>query len=91
MDMTGYLGKKVDLVCKDGREISGYVYDILDAEDSDIGVDSIEISPLESIAIIELALNDIKSVTVDKKYKTIDFRGDSDGGLFADQPTMAPA
>ena len=32
MEMIGYLGKKVDLTCKDGKQFSGYIFDVLDAE-----------------------------------------------------------
>ena len=28
MDMIGFLGKKVDLVCNDGKQFSGYVFDV---------------------------------------------------------------
>lgn len=75
MDITGYLGKKVDLTCKDGKRFSGYVYDILDAEDSDIHEDCIDISLLETEAIVEIAISDIRSFTVDENYRVIDFWG----------------
>ena len=39
MEMIGYLGKKVDLTCKDGKQFSGYIFDVLDAEDS-VSVDT---------------------------------------------------
>lgn len=31
MRMIGYLGKKVDIVCKDGKQFSGYVSDVSDS------------------------------------------------------------
>ena len=74
MDMIGYLGKKVDLICKDGSSYSGYVFDVTDAEDSDIGCDSIELSPLDCMHTVELPIEDIDTVTVDERYKAFDFR-----------------
>ncbi len=75
MRMIGYLGKKVDIVCKDGKQFSGYVSDVSDAEDSDIGVDSIEISLIDQMYMVEIAVDDIAKVTIDIKYKEINFRG----------------
>ena len=74
MSMIGYLGKKVDLICKDGEKISGYVFDVLDAEDSDIGCDCIEIAPLDREVIIVFACDDISKIEVDDNYKSFDFR-----------------
>ena len=74
MTMIGYLGKKVDLICKDGKKFSGHVFDVLDAEDSEIEVDCIEIAPLDREAIIVIACDDISTVEVDDDYKTFDFR-----------------
>ena len=28
MDMTGYLGKKIDMICVNGKKYSGYICDI---------------------------------------------------------------
>lgn len=74
MDMTGYLGKKVDLICKDGKEFSGYVYDLLEAEESDLGKDSVEIAPLDVMHTVLLELDDVEKVVVDTRYKEFDFR-----------------
>lgn len=74
MDMTGYLGKKVDLTCKDGERYSGYVFDVLDEEDSDIGCKSIELSPLDVMHVIAIPVDDIESVVEDDRYRTFDFR-----------------
>ena len=82
MDMTGYLGKKVEIVCKDGDEYSGYVYDIIDEEESDSGCECIELSPLDKIVIVEIETKDIVKVSVDKRYKEIDFHGSDAGHLF---------
>lgn len=74
MEMIGYLGKKVDLTCKDGKQFSGYVFDVLDAEDSDIGKDCVDIDPIDSLCIIEIPVEDIASVSVDSRYREFDFR-----------------
>ena len=74
MDMIGFLGKKVDVKCSDGKLFSGHVFDVLDAEDSDIGVECVDIAPLDSDCIIEIASKDIIDVRVDDRYKEFDFR-----------------
>ena len=74
MAMIGYLGKKVDLICKDGKKFSGYVFDVLDAEDSEIGSDCIEIAPLDREAIIVIACDDISKIEVDEEFTSFDFR-----------------
>ncbi len=74
MDMIGYLGKKVDLKLKDGKRFSGYVADVSDAEDSDIGCDSVDIFPIDEQIIRVLAVDDIDEVVVDTRYKEIDFQ-----------------
>ena len=69
MDWTGYLGKKVDVRC--GKQIfSGYVFDFFPAEDSDIQKDCIEISLLDTEAVVVLAIEDIDEITIDEDYKT---------------------
>lgn len=73
MDMIGYLGKKVDLVCDDGKEFSGYVFDVSEAEDSDIGCDSVDIALLDTEAVVVLPVDDVVRVTVDERYEVIDF------------------
>lgn len=75
MDMIGYLGKKVDMEMTDGKKYSGYIVDVTDAEDSDIGEDSIDLDPLDKLCAIVLPSKDIKTVIVDDKYKEIDFIG----------------
>ena len=75
MDMIGYIGKKVDIVLDDGKEFSGYVTDIYHADNSGIGEDSIDISPLEEDVLYELPISGIKTIIVDVKFKTIDFMG----------------
>ncbi len=74
MEMIGYLGKKVDITCTDGAKYSGYVCEVSDAEDSDIGCDSIEFSPLDSKHAIEIPIEDILDVKVDTRYREFDFR-----------------
>lgn len=74
MITTGYLGKKVNIICKDGAHFSGYVSDISDAEDSDIGCESIEISPVEEMHMIEIAVEDIANIMIDANYREYDFR-----------------
>ena len=68
MDMTGYLGKKVDVRCGE-KMFSGYVFDAFDAEDSDIGKDCIEVSLLDREAVVVLAIEDIDEITVDENYR----------------------
>ena len=53
MEMIDYLGKKVDIIYKDGTT-SGYVMEVYDQEDSDIGCDSVELSPLDKDYAIEI-------------------------------------
>ena len=74
MDMTGFLGKKVDLICRDGEKISGYVFDVLDSEDSGIGVDAVDIAPLDTMHTVSIPLTDIADVKIDSAYRDIDFR-----------------
>ena len=74
MKMIGYLGKKVDLTCKDGKQFSGYIFDVLDAEDSDIGKDCVDIDPIDSDCIIEIPVDDIAAVSVDTRFREFDFR-----------------
>ena len=74
MEMTGFLGKKVDLTCKDGKKFSGHVFDILDAEDSDIGADCIDIALLDSLSIVEIAKKDIFEIKADESYREFNFR-----------------
>lgn len=74
MEMTGFLGKKVDIVCKDGKTFSGYVFDVLNAEDSDIGKDCIDIAPLDQMHLVEIAINDIADIKKDISYIELDFR-----------------
>lgn len=74
MHMTDYLGRKVNLVCKDGKKFSGYVFDVVNAEDSDIGSDCIEIAPIDREVIIVIAVEDILEIQIDKNYKFFDFR-----------------
>lgn len=73
MDMIGFLGKKVDIMCKDGEGYSGYVFDVQDAEDSCIGCDSFDIVPLDREVIISIPVGDVESVTVDSRYREFDF------------------
>ena len=68
-----YLGKKVDIVCKDGKCFSGYVSDYSDADNSDIGSESIEISLTDEMLMYELAIDDISEIKVDERYIYIDF------------------
>lgn len=71
---TKYLGKMVDLTFKDGSAYSGYVFEVYAAEDSDMGCDSIEISPLETMHTIEFAIEEIADIQVDDRFRTFDFR-----------------
>ena len=66
--MTGYLGKKVDIKC-DNATFSGYIFDILEADDSSSGEDSIELSLIDKEAVVEIAISDIIDITVDPRFK----------------------
>ena len=74
MDMIGYLGKKVDMEMIDGKKYSGYIVDVTDADDSDIGEDSIDLDPIDRLCAIVLPTREIKSVLVDERYREFDFR-----------------
>ncbi|MBR0374749.1 MAG: hypothetical protein IJH91_09520 [Mogibacterium sp.] len=74
MEMIGYLGRKVDVVLKDKQHFSGYVFDCLEAEDSDIGEDCIDLAPLDSECIIAIPIKDILTIVPDDRYRTFDFR-----------------
>lgn len=73
MDMTGFLGKKIDLELVDGKKYSGYVVNVSEADDSEIGEDSIDLDPLDRLCAIILPVREIKSVVVDTKYREFDF------------------
>lgn len=73
MDMTGVIGKKVDIELIDGKKFSGYVMEVTDAEDSDIGEESIDLSPIGEVFAYTLPTREIKSVIVDTRYKELDF------------------
>lgn len=73
MDMTAYLGKKVDVITNDGCT-TGYVYDVLDSEESDIGKDCVDIALLDREAIVEIAIDDIIKVDVDESYPLYNFQ-----------------
>lgn len=74
MDMIGYLGKKVNIICVGGEKFSGYVFDVLKQDESDIGEESIELDPIDRKVLIEIPIREIKDVKVDNKYKEFDFR-----------------
>lgn len=67
MELTGYLGKKVDVKCGD-KLFSGFLFDIIEAEDSGIGEDCIELSLIDQMAAVEIALKDITEIKADDKY-----------------------
>ena len=72
--MTGYLGKKVDLTCADGKKYSGYIFDVLDAEESGIGKECVDLSPLDVMHLIAIPIDDIAQITVDDRFREFDFR-----------------
>lgn len=74
MEMIGYLGKKVDINCIDGKSYSGYITEVYDQEDSSIGCDSVEISPIDKVYAIEIPAAEIIDVKIDQRYKVFDFR-----------------
>ena len=74
MEMTGYLGKKVDIECVDGQKYSGYVFEVHDAEESDIGQECVDIALLDAEAVLEIAIDDIAKVEEDSRFRVFDFQ-----------------
>ena len=74
MDLIEYLGKCVYLYCTDGESYHGYVFDLSDAEDSGIGEESLDLSPLDKDYLITIPVKDIERITVDDRYIEFDFR-----------------
>ena len=70
MDLTGYLGKKVDIKCGN-KVFSGYFFEIIDADDSSIGKKCIDLCLIDRMNAVEIAVEDIDEITIDEKY--IDF------------------
>ncbi len=74
MELIKYLGKSVYLYCKDGGSYHGYVFDVLDEEESVIGEDSIDLAPLDREYLISIPVKDIERITVDERYIEQNFR-----------------
>ena len=74
MELIKYLGKCVWLYCKDGVSYHGYVFDLSDAEESGIGEESLDLSPIDRGYLIAIPVRDIESITVDDRYIDFDFR-----------------
>lgn len=72
MDITGCIGKKVDIVCHDGEAYAGYVFGHSLAEDSDIGEESITLAPIGKDFQLEIATKDIASIRHDPKFRTFE-------------------
>lgn len=67
MELTGYIGKKVDIKCGD-KVFSGYFFEIIEAEDSSIGKDCIDLCLADRYGIVQLALEDIDGISVDERF-----------------------
>lgn len=72
MDITGCIGKKVDIICHDGEAYAGFVFEHSLPEDSDIGEDSITLAPLGKDFQLEIATKDIASIRLDQKFISFD-------------------
>jgi len=66
------IGKKIDIVCSDGEEYSGYIFEYSLAEDSDIGEESITLAPIGKDFQVEIPVKDIVNFSVDPNYKSYD-------------------
>ena len=72
MDITGCIGKKVDIVCHDGEAYAGYVFEHSLPEDSDIEEDSITLAPLGKDFQLEIATKDIASIKLAPKFRAFE-------------------
>ena len=68
--LANSIGKKIDIVCSDGEEYSGYIFEYSLAENSDIGEESITLAPLDKDFQVEIPTKDIVSFSVDPSYRT---------------------
>ncbi len=71
MDITGYIGKKVDVTCTNGKVYSGYVTCVSDAEDSDIGVDSFELGLVDQPLNVEVPVAHVREISLDPRYEDL--------------------
>ena len=69
IEYNDYIGKKVDIVCDDGRCYAGYLFEHSLPEDSDIGEDSITLAPLGMTFELEIETRDIVSIVADSNYR----------------------
>lgn len=68
--ICGSIGKKVDITYDNGEQYSGYLWEHSFAEDSDIGEESITLSPLGKTYQLELPVNGIVRLEVDPDCKS---------------------
>ena len=66
------IGKKIDIVCSDGEEYSGYIFEYSLAEDSDIGEESITLAPIGKDFQVEIPVKDMVIFSVDQDYKSFE-------------------
>ena len=68
MDITGCIGKKVDIICHDGEAYAGFVFEHSLPEDSDIGEDSVllecKLSERRNNELIALLRSKFKQIEV---------------------------
>ncbi|MGZ0086907.1 hypothetical protein ACWNXI_15430 [Caldibacillus thermoamylovorans] len=67
MKLWEYVGKKVRIIYKDGDVLEGFVRDYCDGEDSEDGIDSLEITNEETKGrgyVFGVLENEIKSIEV---------------------------
>ena len=66
--LSNSLGKKIDIVCSDGEVYSGYIFEHSQAEDSDIGEESITMAPIGKEYQVEIPTKDIVNFSIDPKF-----------------------
>lgn len=75
MEVIGYIGKKVDIVYKDGAKYAGYIFEYSQAEDSDIGEESFTLAPLGETVQLELPVEGIEKIEQDLNYMSFEIDG----------------
>lgn len=66
------IGKKIDILCRDGEEYAGYIFEYSLAEDSDIGEESITLAPIGKDFQVEIPVKDIVNFSVDQDYRSFE-------------------
>lgn len=66
------IGKKIDILCSDGEEYAGYIFEYSLAEDSDIGEESITLAQIGKNFQVEIPVKDIVNFSVDQDYRSFE-------------------